>query len=50
MLEKMKNSLSRLGVLAAAYLPLGFKDVLLDMAQEIDSLRAEFEKLKGEKQ
>lgn len=46
MLEKMKNSLSRLGVLAAAYLPPGFKDVMLDMAQEIDSLRAEMEQLK----
>lgn len=46
MLEKMKNSLSRLGVLAASYLPPGFKDVMLDMAQEIDSLRAEIEALK----
>jgi hypothetical protein len=38
MLEKMKKSLSGLGVLAAAYLPPGFKDVLLDMASTIDRL------------
>lgn len=49
MLEKMKASLSKLGVLAAHYLPPGFKDVLLSMAQEIDSLRAEIENLKGKK-
>jgi len=32
MLEKMKKSLSGLGVLAAAYLPPGFKEVLLQTA------------------
>lgn len=46
MLEKMKNSLSRLNVMAAAYLPPGFKEVMLDMAQEIDSLRAELNHIK----
>jgi hypothetical protein len=49
MLEKMKASFSRLGVLAAAYLPPGFKDVLLDMAHEIDRLRLEIDTLKKEK-
>lgn len=49
MLEAMKKSLSGLGVLAAAYLPPGFKEVLLAMASEVDSLRAEIEKLKAEK-
>ncbi len=49
MLEKMKRSLSQLGALAAAYLPPGFKNVLLDMAQEIDSLRAEINQLKERK-
>ena len=46
MLEKMKAAFSRLGVLAAAYLPPGFKDTLLDMAAEMDRLRAEIEVLK----
>lgn len=50
MLEKMKNSLSRLGVLAGSYLPPGFKDVLLDMAQEIDRLSAEIDELKKGKE
>lgn len=36
MLEEMKKSLSGLGVLAAAYLPPGFKEVLLKMATRID--------------
>lgn len=49
MLEKMKTSLSKLGPLAAAYLPPGFKDVLLDMAHEVDRLRAEIENLKEKK-
>ena len=46
MLEKMKAAFSRLSVLAGAYLPPGFKDALLDMAQEIDRLRAEVNELK----
>ena len=49
MLEKMKAAFSRLSALAGAYLPTGFKDVLLDMAHEIDRLRAEVNQLKEEK-
>lgn len=45
--EKMKATLSKLGVLAAAYLPPGFKDLLLEMAMEIDRLRAEVNQMKG---
>lgn len=48
MLEKMKAALSRLGVLAASYLPPGFKDVLIDMAHEVDQLRREVEELQAE--
>ena len=44
MLEQMKKSLSQLGALAAAYLPPGFKGVLLDMAEKIDEVSALFEK------
>lgn len=50
MLEKMKKSLSGLGVLAAAYLPPGFKEVLLQMAAKIDSLEAEIEAINQGKQ
>lgn len=46
MLEKFKAAFSRLGVLAAAYLPPGFKDALLDLAQEVDRLREEVQQLK----
>jgi hypothetical protein len=49
MLEKMKAAFSRLSALAAAYLPTGFKDVMLDMALEVDRLRAEVNQLKEEK-
>lgn len=45
--EKMKAAFSRLGVLAANYLPVGFKETLLEMAKEIDSLKAEVQQLKG---
>lgn len=48
MLEKLKASFSKLGVLAAAYLPPGFKEAMLDMASEIDRLRAEINALKQE--
>jgi hypothetical protein len=48
MLEKMKKSLSNLGALAAAYLPAGFKDVLLGMAGKIDALEARLDKLENE--
>lgn len=47
-LEKMKTAFSRLNVIAANYLPAGFKDALLDMATEIDMLKSEIAKLKGE--
>ena len=46
--EKMKAAFSRLGVLAANYLPVGFKETLLEMAKEMDSLRAELDQLKEE--
>lgn len=46
MLEKMKASLSRLGVLAANYLPPGFKDVLLDMAKQSDEHKAEIKAIR----
>jgi|GEM_PF-5458056 hypothetical protein len=44
--EKMKAALSRLSALAAAYLPSGFKETLLDMAMEIDRLSAEIKQMK----
>lgn len=47
MLEKFKAAFSRLGVLAAAYLPPGFKDAMLDMAKEVDQLRSEVNELKA---
>lgn len=46
MLEKMKAAFSRLSPLVGAYLPAGFKNALLDMAQEIDRLTAENKLLK----
>ena len=49
MLEKMKASFSRLSALAGAYLPAGFKDVMIEMAGEVDRLRAEINELKKEK-
>ncbi len=39
MLERLKASFSKLGPLAAAYLPQDFKNTLLDMAAEHDRLR-----------
>lgn len=54
MLEKMKAAFSRLGVIAANYLPPGFKDALLDMArqsdlheQEIKAMKAQLEALEA---
>jgi hypothetical protein len=54
MLEKMKGAFSRLGVIAANYLPPGFKDALLDMAhrsdlhqQEINALKEQMSVLEG---
>jgi len=45
--EKLKAAFSRLSALAAAYLPSGYKETLLEMAMEIDRLRAEINDLKG---
>jgi uncharacterized coiled-coil DUF342 family protein len=47
MLEKMKAAFSKMSVLAAAYLPSGFKETMLQMAGEIDRLRSEIDELKG---
>ena len=44
--EKLKAAFSRLSALAGAYLPAGFKTTLLDMAMEMDRLRAEINVLK----
>ncbi len=49
-LERFKASFSSLGVLAASYMPRGFKDALIDMAHEVDKLRAEVNEMKGGKQ
>ncbi|MGK5023111.1 hypothetical protein [Janthinobacterium sp. LB2P10] len=43
----MKAAFSKLSAIAAAYLPSGYKETLLDMAMEIDRLRAEINQLKG---
>lgn len=48
-LERFKAAFSSLGVLAASYMPKGFKDALIDMAHEVDKLRAEVEALKAER-
>lgn len=45
--EKLKAAFSRLSALEAAYLPSGYKETLLDMAMEIDRLRAELNEMKG---
>lgn len=45
MLEKMKKCLSALGVLAAAYLPPGFKEVLLQMAAKTDDFENRLQQL-----
>lgn len=47
-LERFKASFSSLGVLAASYLPKGFKDSMIDLAAEVDKLRREIDQLKGE--
>ena len=44
--EKLKAAFSRLSALAGAYLPAGVKGTLLEMAMEIDRLRAEVNQLK----
>ncbi|MCL6485026.1 MAG: hypothetical protein I4O49_12815 [Janthinobacterium lividum] len=46
--EKMKAAFSKLSAIAAAYLPSGYKETLLEMAMEIDRLRAEINQLKGQ--
>jgi len=45
--EKLKAAFSRLSGLAGAYLPAGFKETMLQMALEIDRLRAEIDEIKG---
>ncbi|MGK5073253.1 hypothetical protein [Janthinobacterium sp. ZB1P44] len=45
--EKLKAAFSKLSAIAAAYLPSGYKETLLQMAMEIDRLRAEVDELKG---
>ena len=45
--EKLKAAFSKLSAIAAAYLPSGYKETLLDMAMEIDRLRAEIDEMKG---
>lgn len=47
MLEKMKDALSKMTVIAAAYMPGALKESLLQMATEIDRLRAEIDVLKN---
>lgn len=46
MLKKMNDLFDKLGVVAAAYLPSGFKGLLIDMAKELDRLRAEVDELR----
>lgn len=46
--QRMRAVLARLSVMAKAYLPGGLTEVLQDMAAEMDRLRAEIDKLKGE--
>lgn len=48
MLEKMKKVMSGLSVMAASYMPKGFKDSLLEMAAEIDRLRADVNTLRSQ--
>lgn len=45
-LERFKTSFSSLGVIAANYLPRGFKDSMIDLAHEVDKLRNEVNELK----
>lgn len=46
MLENFKAAFSNMGVLAAAYLPKGFKDAMFAQAKEVDQLRADVDALK----
>lgn len=46
MLEKMKAAFSRLGVIAANYLPPGFKDALIEMAHRSDLQEQEIAELR----
>lgn len=48
MLEKMKDALSNLGVVANAYIPKGTKEVLLQMAAKIDALEKRIIQLEKE--
>lgn len=44
--EKFKACFSRLSVMAANFLPSGFKTSLIEMAFEVDRLKAEIQQLK----
>lgn len=44
----MKAAFSKLSAIAAAYLPSGYKETLLEMAMKIDRLEAEINQLKGQ--
>lgn len=45
--EKLKEAFSKLSAIAAAYLPSGYKETLLEIAMEIDRLRTEVNQMKG---
>lgn len=45
MFKEMAMTLSRVGVLAAAYLPQGFQEALLEMARRIDNHETRIENL-----
>lgn len=44
--EKFKASFSRLSAVAGSFLPPGFKDAMIEMAFEVDRLKAEIQQLK----
>jgi hypothetical protein len=46
--KKMKAAISGLSVMASAYVPESLKQVLLDMAAEIDRLRVEVNQLRSQ--
>lgn len=48
MLEQLKTAFSNLSVLAAAYLPKGFKDALLTMAHRSDLHQQELAAIRQE--
>ena len=50
MFEKLAKALRGMGPLAAGWIPAAMRDAFLEMAREIDSLRAELDQLKKERQ